>query len=593
MDISPDIWIFNPFDNLPEEGVRPQRYAMLSKALVRAGFNVIWWSGNFRHATKTFRGTPPVYTNGDGVQMRLLPTEPYRKNISLRRIRSHRKLAASWLKQALADVECGRLAKPRAIITSLPPLSSGRVAHIMQKRWGCAWIVDIQDAWPEAFYQALPKFCKRLRLLHPLEKTARKTLRQADAVIAVGETYRRWAEKCGAEGVLLARIGIELDREDKSLPSRKWSVPKLLYLGNMGKSYDLQTVVESCKTNGWELNLAGTGDREEELARYAAGISGIKFHGFLDCHAVARIAAECNIAVIPMFDSSQVSIPNKISDYALFGLPIVNSLSGETRSLIEKYDAGAFYRAGDQASFAEAVKSIRPEQAENSATMGREEFDAAKIYPGIAAFIDALPAIAPEKPPRRRRLKRLFDLAFAVFTAPLWLPLLLVVAMLSLVIQGRPVFFLQERPGRQCRIFKIIKFRTMRQGDGDDRERMTGWGSFLRRTSLDELPEMINVIAGEMSLVGPRPLLVRYLDRYSEEQLRRQDVPPGITGWAQVNGRNAISWPEKLALDIWYVDNQSFMLDLRILLKTVASVLLRKGISHASEATMPEFTGEE
>jgi lipopolysaccharide/colanic/teichoic acid biosynthesis glycosyltransferase len=153
------------------------------------------------------------------------------------------------------------------------------------------------------------------------------------------------------------------------------------------------------------------------------------------------------------------------------------------------------------------------------------------------------------------------------------------------------VFFVQERPGLRGKPFKLIKFRTMREGNGTDAERLTRVGKVLRVASLDELPEFWNVLKGEMSLVGPRPLLMRYLDRYTPQQARRHEVLPGITGWAQVHGRNAISWEQKFACDVWYVEHQSLGLDLKILWLTVWQVLTRKGIRAAGEATMGEFWG--
>ncbi|MDW8226777.1 MAG: sugar transferase [Anaerolineales bacterium] len=164
---------------------------------------------------------------------------------------------------------------------------------------------------------------------------------------------------------------------------------------------------------------------------------------------------------------------------------------------------------------------------------------------------------------------------------------------------GSPVIFRQQRAGYKGRPFWIYKFRTMTDRTGPDghllpdEERLTPLGRFLRSTSLDELPELINVLRGEMSLVGPRPLFVKYLERYSPEQMRRHDVVPGITGWAQVNGRNAISWPEKFALDLWYVDHWSFWLDLKILWMTFWKTLKREGISQPGHATMEEFMGNE
>ena len=164
---------------------------------------------------------------------------------------------------------------------------------------------------------------------------------------------------------------------------------------------------------------------------------------------------------------------------------------------------------------------------------------------------------------------------------------------------GRPIFFTQIRPGLQGRPFKIYKFRTMRNAVDKkgrllpDAERLTNFGKFLRTTSLDELPELWNVLKGDMSLVGPRPLLMEYLDRYSPEQARRMEVKPGITGWAQINGRNAITWKEKFQHDVWYVDNHNLWLDVKILWLTFIKVLKREGISAEGEATMPFFMGSE
>lgn len=195
-------------------------------------------------------------------------------------------------------------------------------------------------------------------------------------------------------------------------------------------------------------------------------------------------------------------------------------------------------------------------------------------------------------------LKRLFDLAVVLLLAPFWLPLLALLMVLVAVRLGRPVFFTQERPGLNGEPFTLLKFRTMtaaRDGHGQllpDAERLTSFGRFLRSTSLDELPELLNVLRGEMSLVGPRPLLMEYLPLYTPEQARRHEVPPGITGWAQVNGRNAVAWKERFALDLWYVEHQSLCLDLKILWLTVRTVLLREGISARGEATMSKFRGD-
>lgn len=199
----------------------------------------------------------------------------------------------------------------------------------------------------------------------------------------------------------------------------------------------------------------------------------------------------------------------------------------------------------------------------------------------------------------RRIGKRLMDLTLAVPVLVVLTPLGLVVGGLIRLKLGGPVLFRQPRPGREGRVFEVIKFRTMsnaRDADGKllpDEERLTPFGARLRRLSLDELPTLWNVVRGDMSLVGPRPLLVRYLNRYTPEQRRRHDVLPGVTGWAQVNGRNAITWEEKFEHDVWYVENMSLRTDLAILFRTVAQVLGKRGISAEGHATMPEFMGAD
>lgn len=196
-------------------------------------------------------------------------------------------------------------------------------------------------------------------------------------------------------------------------------------------------------------------------------------------------------------------------------------------------------------------------------------------------------------------MKRIFDITVIMLGMPLLLPVLVVVALLVRIKLGSPILFRQARPGLGCRPFMMYKFRSMtNQMDAQgrllpDAERLPPFGKFLRSTSLDELPELWNVLTGDMSLVGPRPLLIEYLPLYSPQQIRRHDVMPGITGLAQVSGRNALSWEEKFALDLWYAENQSVWLDIKILILTLRKTVARSGISAEGEATMPKFTGNK
>ena len=197
----------------------------------------------------------------------------------------------------------------------------------------------------------------------------------------------------------------------------------------------------------------------------------------------------------------------------------------------------------------------------------------------------------------RSSFKRVLDLGIALIAFICFLPVFLIVTcLLAIANRGKP-FFLQQRPGKHAKIFRVIKFKTMNDRtdrDGSllpDAERLTAVGRFVRKTSLDEIPQLINVVKGDMSLVGPRPLLVEYLLHYSDDQKRRHEVRPGITGWAQVNGRNTISWKQKFDLDVWYVDNITFSLDLKILWMTIEKVFKSEGINSTTSATMEKFSG--
>lgn len=194
-------------------------------------------------------------------------------------------------------------------------------------------------------------------------------------------------------------------------------------------------------------------------------------------------------------------------------------------------------------------------------------------------------------------IKRLLDIVISATALILLSPFMLIIYLLVRINLGSPVFFLQERVGKDNKIFKIIKFRTMKNStdkDGNllsDNERLTKFGSFLRSFSIDELPELINILKGDMSLVGPRALLVQYLEYYNSEQIRRHDVLPGLTGWAQINGRNSITWCEKFKLDVWYVDNWSLWLDIKIFFLTFWKVFKREGINQSETVTMEYFNG--
>ena len=196
-------------------------------------------------------------------------------------------------------------------------------------------------------------------------------------------------------------------------------------------------------------------------------------------------------------------------------------------------------------------------------------------------------------------MKRIFDIFILFLFLPLWLFLLIILILLVYIKLGSPIFFIQTRVGKDNKLFKLFKFRTMINYNNNlsnyplDKDRLTNFSKYLRSTSLDELPELWNILKGDMSFVGPRPLLKEYIPLYNKKQIQRHNVKPGITGWAQINGRNLISWEEKFVLDVWYVENYSFWLDIKILWRTIIKVMKREGISAEGNVTMPKFKGSK
>ena len=282
------------------------------------------------------------------------------------------------------------------------------------------------------------------------------------------------------------------------------------------------------------------------------------------------------------------------------GRPVILAINGVIRQVVEQANAGHPVPPGDPQALAEAVLRLKhdPVAAKAMGAAAREyvsqHFARNKQAEEFMALVTRL---SRERPPSlvRRFAKRGLDLVAGLAGLLLLGPLFAAIGLVVKLTLGSPVIFRQVRPGLRGNPFTLLKFRTMLEARDEhgrllpDGQRITRIGRFLRSTSLDELPELVNVLRGEMSLVGPRPLLMAYLDCYTHEQRRRHEVKPGTTGWAQVNGRNALTWEQKFALDVWYVDHQSLWLDVRILVLTVWKIITREGISQPGQATMEEF----
>ena len=450
------VWIVNPFDNLPLEGNRPQRYWLLARAFARAGHDVTLWTSDFSHARKAKRvfcvessmlsverfkekgrywrlkamGYPPYglsKINGPDspdlispqpaaaplapepstfnfqpstFNLQLIPTPGYRRNIGLARIWSHRAFAKRW--RAAAEQET----PPDVLIASLPPLALGGEA-LAFCRGRIKLVVDVQDAWPETFERVVPRW-----MLAPLRWTAKKIYCGADAIAGVAERYVALARSYGAHAPMkIFRLCI--DRSPMGTTSRNQPIEQvrqsdrslhLVYAGNMGASYDLATVIEGVKrTEGVTLDLAGSGPDEAALRTLAGACDRIRFHGYLGEVALRGLLSSSDVAVIPMFDAACVGVPGKLADYVTAGLPVLNTLHGETEGLLDQYGAGFTYSAGDVTAFVSVVEKCRACRAgeggedlswsrlQNGARMLSGEFDAGKIYGDYVAWVENLP----------------------------------------------------------------------------------------------------------------------------------------------------------------------------------------------------------
>lgn len=378
-----NVWIENPFDNLPTEGFRPQRYWLMAEAFARAGYNVVLWTADFNHTTKAKRimrtALPQNFT------LRLLNEPPYRGNVSIGRMISHWRYSLEWEKEAMSFAE-GNVAKPDVIIASTPPLSTGIVARRLAAKFGAKLVIDVMDAWPETFERVVPRW-----MLYPLRRIARANYRGADAITVVADRYTNLVRDYGLDGTVRCFYhGIDMS---SIAPRTTYSSSlRLAYAGNLGRTYDLATVVRAlAELPDATFDIAGKGEGEAPLKALVAELglgSRVRFRGYLGGDALAAMLAECDAGVIPMDDSSCVGVPYKLCDYAKAGLAIVSSLGGESAKLLAKHGAGVTYRASDVASLIQSLRRLEASKAgPNALKMASEEFDARAIYDQYVQFV--------------------------------------------------------------------------------------------------------------------------------------------------------------------------------------------------------------
>ena len=509
-----------------------------------------------------------------------------------------------------------RVLRPDVIVATSPPLVvlfPAWVASRLRFR-RTPWVFEVRDLWPESAVTTgvLGSDSLVTKVLYGLERWA---CRSADHVNVLTPAFRENLLQRGlapAERISVIPNGADLDlfcpapRDEEVRRSLGWGDRfVVMYSGAHGRANAIGQLVDAAEllTDRADILIACVGDGPEreqwEHEAQRRGLGNIRFHGAVPKERMPLVVNACDVgaAVLQNNPTFRTVYPNKVFDYMACAKPVLLAIDGVARQLVcEEAGAGLFAEPENPKDLAGAIRQLADDRS-GRAEMGQRGRQWVMAHASRRAlaerYLALLEDVRRQRPGRRGELllKEVLDRTLAFLALVILSPVIASVAVALLATQGRPVLFRQTRPGRHARPFDLVKFRTMRASEGPDDARLTPFGRWLRSFSLDELPELWNVLRGEMSLVGPRPLLMQYLERYSPQQARRHEVKPGMTGWAQINGRNALSWEEKLALDVSYVDDWSFLLDVRILARTIAPVIFRKGIAHPGTATMPEFTG--
>jgi lipopolysaccharide/colanic/teichoic acid biosynthesis glycosyltransferase/UDP-N-acetylglucosamine:LPS N-acetylglucosamine transferase len=524
------------------------------------------------------------------------------------------KRALLFLLFALRSVGVALTHRYDVLFATTTPLTAGIPGIFARWLRGKPFVFEVRDLWPE-----LPR--EMGVITNPVVLWAMGVLewvsyRSAHRVIGLSPGIVQGIQRCGVPSDQIAMVPNGCDFSIFEQDVDVWrpegvTATDLLavFTGTHGMANGLDAVLDAAqllKERGRDdikIALVGDGKLKPQLMERAAEqeLDNVIFHDPVNKQRLAGLMKAADLGIqslanVPAFYFG--TSPNKFFDYISAGLPVLNNYPGWLAGMIKESGCGYAVDADSAEQFADALEAAADNRDElkrmgkAASQLAHREFDRDVLgsrFVEVLANSSTLPVTAP--------VKRLVDIVGAGAGLLLLAPVILVLAWFVRRKHGAPVCFRQVRPGKDGKPFEMIKFRTMtdeRGADGEllpDRERLTAFGQFLRSTSLDELPELLNVLKGDMSLVGPRPLLMEYLPLYSDRQARRHEVRPGITGWAQINGRNALSWDEKFELDVWYVENRTLWLDIKILFLTVWKVVKRDGISQDGEATMARFTG--
>jgi len=500
--------------------------------------------------------------------------------------------ALNYLSFAVAAALLGPwLARRPDLIYAYHPPGTVGLAALALGRWFSAPVVyDVQDLWPDTIVAS--GMLRGGMVLRLLDGFCRFVYRHADRVAVLSPGFRQTLME---RGVAADKVQVIYNWAREPQPPPPAGPPaigkaglEIVFAGNMGPAQGLDAVLEAARrcvglAPGARFRLVGGGVDAERLERRAREmrLPNVEFAGWQSLAATQAMLQAADVLLAHLKDDPlfAITIPSKTQDYLAAGRPILMAVRGDAADLVARAGAGILAEPGNPESIAEAVCKLDAMPAAERDRMGRagREFYERELTMGRA--VERLDALVRElEPCRFPRRKRLLDIAVAVAGLLTLGPLMALIALAVRLTLGSPVLFRQLRPGWKGRPFRMLKFRTMREARGPDggplpdSQRLTGLGGFLRRTSLDELPELWNVLTGEMSLVGPRPLLMDYRDFFTAREKLRFGMPPGITGWAQIHGRNRSPWNARLERDAWYVEHWSMALDMRILAATVGQV---------------------
>ena len=514
-----------------------------------------------------------------------------------------------------------RVGQVEVVMGTSPPIFQALSAWVVALLRRRPFLLEIRDLWPEfAIDIGILQNPFLIRLSRWLENFL---YARASHILVNSPAYRDYllGKRIPAEKISLIPNGVDphaFDPGGKGLGFREdWQLQGkfvVTYAGALGLANDISTLLRAVDRLRDDPRihflLVGDGKERGNLEKLAHNLelSNVTFTGALPKALMPEVLAASDACVailkdIPMF---RTTYPNKVFDYMAAARPTILAIDGVIRQVVEAAYGGIFVPPGDHVSLASAIQvlSLDPQRAESMGMAARKYVvECFNRQDQALQFLTLAQRLVGEKMKNgtvfsyKRKGKRLLDLMLTLPVFVITLPMMGLVALLIRARLGPPVFFRQQRPGLYGKAFYLYKFRTMTNAVDaggkplSDEERLTPLGRFLRSTSLDELPELFNVLKGEMSLVGPRPLLMKYLDRYTAEQMRRHELKPGITGHAQINGRNALTWEEKFSLDLWYVDHQSLWLDLKILALTLWKIFKREGINAPGKASGEEFRG--